>query len=183
MLISCIARRMLSIARTTSEHIAFNQIEYENLTHLNQSLVFLLNMTDQGGLEEQRSSVEHYEQLNKGLAAKLEISKELIAKEKSAHLLIQFELSQIKEEINQSKKENYDLEKELTRLITDSRDANHLVKRIRCLHHTNTIQVNRKAEWHQDLVSELHHLDFTIEEQNMEPDRSVDTFTQNILRR
>jgi chromosome segregation ATPase len=132
-----------------------------------------------GNLEENTGTLETLDKANRNLAAKLAISEETKAHEKSVQFLLNFELSQIKKQINEAKKDVEGLEREQKRLAQTHQELCMQVKLIRnyfC--YVNSLQVDRKEEHLQNLRGELSALDFTIEQKQEDPSRNHDSFTQ-----
>lgn len=130
-------------------------------------------------LEENYNAIKKYDQLNRDLAAKVAIVKEAQAREESVRLLLNFELSQILSTIEQTKQELADIEAEQDRLTASNHELGCQLKRIRnYFGFVNTMQADRKAEWAQNFMGYLNSLDFTIEEYQNEPSRSIESFTQ-----
>lgn len=140
-----------------------------------------LDPVSNGGasLEENVSTLETLEKNNRNLAAKLAISEETRAHEESVQFLLNFELAQIKKQVDETKKDINELEKEQKSLIQTNRDLCSQVKLIRnYFSYVNSLQVDRKEELLQNLRGELSALDFTIEQKQDDPARNNDAFTQ-----
>lgn len=132
-----------------------------------------------GNLQQNLSLLEQQERLNKALAAKIAVAEETKARGESTSFLLKFELAQIKAQIHQNKKDVEELEREQRKLISDNQDLNLQVKQIRnYFGYVNSLQVDRKADWIQNLKGELSALDFTLEARQLEPTLNVDAFSQ-----
>lgn len=132
-----------------------------------------------GNLEDSVSTLEALNKNNRNLAAKLAIAEETRAHEKSVQFLLNFELSQIRRQINESKRDIAELEKDQKRLISTNRNLNDQVRMIRnYFSFVNSLQVDRKEEHIQNLRGELSALDFTIEQKQDDPGSNNDIFTQ-----
>ena len=132
-----------------------------------------------GNLQENIDTLESLERSNKALAAKLAVAEEMKAHERSVEFLLKFEMSQVRAQINDSKKEVEDLEREQTLLVSTNQSLSLLEKHIRnYFGYVNSCQVDRKEEFLQNLRAELSALDFSIEEREVDPTRDVEAFTQ-----
>lgn len=132
-----------------------------------------------GNLQHNLTTLELLERSNKSLAAKLAVAEETRAHEKSVEFLLRFESSQIRAQINDAKKDVEELEREQKKLIAANQGLCLQVKQIRnYFGYVNSLQVDRKAEWLQNLKGELSALDFTLEARQLEPSRNVEAFTQ-----
>jgi len=119
------------------------------------------------------------EQTTRDIESKLEQAEEIRSKERSTQVLLNFEISQLNNFISRTKKTIESLIKEEQRLIELNQDASQQIKRIQnYFGYLGPMQADRKAEWMQNLRGELNSLDFTLEEFEEQPSRSVDTFTQ-----
>lgn len=130
-------------------------------------------------LEENTSAIEDIQRSTKEVETKLAIAEDARARERSTQLLLNYELSQMQNVIDETKKAIEELDREKKRLLMANQNASLQLKRIRnYFGYLSPLQVDRKAEWMQNLRGELNSLDFTIEEHEEEPSRSVETFTQ-----
>lgn len=130
-------------------------------------------------LNQNVNTLDTLQKANRNLLAKLAISDEQKAHEKSVQFLLNFELSQLKTQIDGAKKDVQELEKEQTKLIRTNQELGSQVKLIRnYFGYVNSLQVDRKSEHIQNLRGELSGLDFTLEERSAEPNRSIEHFTQ-----
>lgn len=130
-------------------------------------------------LEESADALAQITRAKEELSIKISLLTENRDREMSAQHLLNFELSNIQNDIDQTKKEIEQLQEQESVLIKANERASVQLKRIRnYFHYVSPMQVDRKAEWMQNLKGLLESLDFTIEEHLEEPTRNVDSFTQ-----
>lgn len=130
-------------------------------------------------LEETTQALDDIRRTLKETEIKLASAEERMALERSTEFQLNFELSRIHNVIRQTKSTIETLSKEEERLIAMNQTNSLQLKRIHnYFGYICPMQLDRKAEWIQNLRGELNSLDFTIEELEEEPTRSFDTLTQ-----
>lgn len=130
-------------------------------------------------LQNNLNALHLLEHSNKSLAVKLAIAEETQAHEKSVEFLLRFELAQLRAHIAEARRDVDDLEREQRRLIASNQELTLQVKLIRnYFGYVNGIQVRRKESWLQDLRNTANSLDFALEARQLDPNGSMDAFTQ-----
>lgn len=129
-------------------------------------------------LEDNQKTIEQYENFDREISSKLVSAQEIKEREESAQYLLKFELSRLDAQVNSLQRDVAGLEAEQDRLNQTSHELNFQLKAIKNYWIVHHLQSGRKEEWMQDLKEELNTLDFTIEERQHEPSRSIEAFTQ-----
>lgn len=138
-----------------------------------------ITSTGMKNLEDNLATLEKLEKSNKALARKLEHTDWLKAREKSFQHQLNHELSRIKMDISDTKSGVESLEANQKKLYAVNQELILQIKHVRnYFGYVNALQVDRKAQWMQNIRGELSALDFTLEEIQNDPGQDMETFTQ-----
>lgn len=129
-------------------------------------------------LEETQRAIENLERLDNDLTRKIIIARNEAAKEESQQHLLQFELSQMKIDIEQARDEENMLRMEQNRLIETLGEKNRLVKEMQNSNIISNMLMQTKIQAMEKLQHVLATIDFHVEVNKNRSSGSFDCSTQ-----